>query len=129
MSEPKSPRGRKTKNTPETVSKLVQAIKLGATYALASSYAGISHDTFHNWMNTKPEFFDAVKEAEGAGAVQLLARIQKEATDGAWQAAAWILERRHPEMYGRQRLEHTGADGNAITIKVVRGTLNDNAND
>lgn len=116
--------GRKTKYTPETIAKIVQAIRTGATYQLACQYAGIHHDTFYEWMKTKTEFSEAVKEAEGAGAVELLARIKKEAAEGTWQAAAWILERRHPEMYGRQRQEITGADGGEIVIRVIRGNTN-----
>jgi hypothetical protein len=121
MATPKRGGGRKSKYTPETVGKLLQAIKLGATYKLACDYAGIDQSTFHDWMKNKPEFSTQLKEAEGSGAVGLLARIQKEATDGTWQAAAWILERRYPDMYGRQRMEHTGADGNALKIQVVYG--------
>jgi hypothetical protein len=34
-----------------------------------------------------------------------------------WRAAAWWLERRYPEEYGRQRVEVTGKDGGAIIIK------------
>lgn len=113
---PRKKVGRRTKYTPETVAKLTQAIRLGMTHLLACQYAGISHDTFYTWMNKHPEFSDAIKEAEGEGAVELLAIIKKQAREGTWQAAAWILERRHPEAYGRQRVEHTGANGQPIAV-------------
>ena len=113
-------RGRRGKYSTETVEKIVEAIRMGATQALACEYAGITTATFHEWMNNKPEFFDAIKHAEGAGAVELLARIRREADNGVWQAAAWILERRHPEMYGRRAVELTGAGGGAIEIRIVR---------
>ena len=116
--------GRKTKYTPETVAKIVQAIKTGATYELAANFAGIGKTSFYDWLDKYPEFANAVKEAEGAGAIELLARIRKEAAEGTWQAAAWILERRYPEMYGRQRQEVTGADGGDIVVKVIRGNQN-----
>lgn len=93
--------GRKTKYTPETVEKLVTAVKLGATYDLACGYAGIDEATFYRWMKDKREFCDTIKAAEGAGAVIWLGKIEKAASDGNWQAAAWKLERRHPEKYGR----------------------------
>ncbi len=108
---------RRSKYTPETVDKLTQAIRLGATYVLACSYAGISERTFREWMETKPPFFQSVKEAEGAATVGWLAKIEKAASDGNWQAAAWKLERRYPEMYGKQRLELTGANGGPVVIK------------
>jgi transposase len=93
--------GRKTKYTPETVNKIVQALKMGATHELACNYAGIGVSTFHDWMSAKPEFSEAVKEAEGAAAVGWLAKIEKAANEGTWQAAAWKLERRYPREYGR----------------------------
>jgi transposase len=93
--------GRKTKYTPETVKRLTDAIALGATDKLACAYAGIDESTFYAWLKAKTEFSDAIKEAEGKGAITWLAKIEKAATDGNWQAAAWKLERRYPQMYGR----------------------------
>lgn len=110
MTNKKSPRGRKTVRTHETRDKLVQAIKMGATHKLACQYAGISHDTFYKWLNDDAEFSDAIKSAEGAGAVELLALIKKQAHSGNWQAGAWILERRYPAEYGRRTVDvnHSG---------------------
>jgi hypothetical protein len=111
--------GRRSKFTPETVDKLTQAIRLGATYVLACDYAGISMQTFLTWKDTKPEFLDAIKRAEGTACVGWLAKIEQAASDGNWQAAAWKLERRYPEMYGRQRMEVTGAEGGAIQTEII----------
>lgn len=108
---------RKSKYTPETVDKLTQAIRLGATYVLACDYAGISERTFRSWMEAYPPFLQSVKEAEGAAAVGWLAKIEKAASDGNWQAAAWKLERRYPQMYGRNVTEISGANGGPIVIK------------
>ena len=120
--------GRRTKYTPETVDKITQAIRLGATYKLACDYAGISEDTFYQWRNTKSEFSEAIKLAEGEGALKSLAVIERAANgvkgeDGeyilapTWQAAAWKLERRYPDMYGKQRLELTGANGGPVQVE------------
>lgn len=96
------PAGRKSKYTPEVVERITQAIRNGMTYELACQYAGISHETFYRWMNEKAEFSAAVKEAEGAGAMTWLEAIQKAADRGEWTAAAWKLERRYPQLYGRR---------------------------
>lgn len=109
--------GRRTKFTPETVDKLTQAIRLGATYQLACDYAGIGVSTFHDWLNAKPEFSQAIKEAEGKAAVLWLGKIEQAASDGNWQAAAWKLERRYPQDYGKRAVEVSGPDGGAIVIK------------
>lgn len=108
--------GRRTKYTPETVDKLVQAIRLGATYKLACDYAGITFETFNQWRSSKSEFSDAIQKAEGAGALGWLAKIEAAANDGNWQAAAWKLERRYPKDYGRKHLEITGAEGAPVQI-------------
>lgn len=102
--------GRKTKYTPETIEKLLQAIRMGATYDLACKYAGISFELFCQWRNEKVDFLDAVKEAEGQAAYGWLEKIEKAANDGNWQAAAWKLERRYPRDYGKtvQETEHSG---------------------
>ncbi len=111
--------GRRTKYTPETVKKITDALKLGATYKLACGYAGIHFDTFNEWVKAKPEFSEQVSLAEGTGAITWLAKIEKAATDGTWQAAAWKLERRYPQDYGRTVTEHQGKDGGALVVTIA----------
>lgn len=101
---------RPTKYTPETAKKITDAIRVGATYRLACDYAGVSEDTFARWRERYADFAEGIKEAEGAGAVGWLAKIEKAANEGVWQAAAWKLERRYPESYGRHVVDqrHSG---------------------
>lgn len=109
---------RPSKLTPDAQAKIVQAIQMGSTYELAAQYAGISYDSFNNWMNKGEkassgeffEFFNAVKEAEGRAVVGWLAKIEKAASDGSWQAAAWKLERRYPATYGRTVTDNRNYD-------------------
>ena len=96
----------RTKYTPETVKRITDAIKLGATYKLASAYGGITFQTFNTWRETKPAFAQALQDAEGEAAVKWLAKIEAAASDGNWQAAAWKLERRYPQDYGRTIQDH-----------------------
>jgi len=120
---------RKSKLTPETQQKITEAIELGATYELAANYGGVAYNTFNEWMKAgedaptgvKREFYEAVKEAEGRAAVKWLAKIEKAASDGNWQAAAWKLERRYPHEYGRRvtQNEITGAAGGAIRVEIA----------
>ena len=89
--------GRKSLCTPERIDQISNGIKLGMTKKLAAQSAGIAVGTYWRWLKEegKPydELRDAVKRAEAAGAATLLAKIHKAAQDGAWQPAAWILER------------------------------------
>lgn len=101
--------GRPTKYTTETVKQIIDAIRVGATYELAAAYAGISYETLNEWRKKYPKFSEDIKQAEGQGAIGWLAKIEKAANEGTWQAAAWKLERRYPAQYGRQVIEHAGS--------------------
>jgi transposase len=110
--------GRPSKLTNDTQTRIVQAIQLGATYEMAAQYGGIAYNTFNEWIKKGEaqragvyrEFYEAIKEAEGKAVVGWLAKIEKAANDGNWQAAAWKLERRYPQDYGRQvqDIKHSG---------------------
>lgn len=110
--------GRPTKLTDVTQARFLEALKLGLPYELCSDFAGIAPGTFYDWMNrgkAEPgsrfaEFSDAVKAAQGASAASAMARIREASENGQWQAAAWILERRFPQHFGRrQQIEHAGS--------------------
>lgn len=96
--------GRKSKCTPKIIDRISQGLRLGMTHELAAQYAGIGRSTFYKWMECAeaPEaedryldFRDAVKAAEADNAARCLLCIDDAASDGTWQAAAWMLERRH----------------------------------
>jgi hypothetical protein len=122
--------GRPTKLTPEVQDKIVAAIRAGNYQETAASYAGISEKTFYEWMNRGlsddpseshfGEFREAVEKAKAAAEVRDVILIDKAAQDGSWQAAAWKLERKFPNKWGRvQRTEITGADGGAIKVEML----------
>ncbi len=105
--------------------RILIALAKGATYRLACSYAGISYTTFRVYMNKGEalidlyeeqidahpdkgylDFYLKVKEVEALAALKWLEKIDK-ASEVQWQAAAWKLERRHPEEFGRYEKEKT----------------------
>lgn len=94
--------GRPTKYVPEVIEKILNAIAVGAPFSHACNYAGISFETFNEWRKDKSEFSEQVKNAEGKAVVGWLARIEQAAKDGNWTAAAWKLERRFPEDFGKR---------------------------
>jgi len=114
----KHPGGCPTKRTPEARAKILEAIRLGSTYELAANYAGMSYQTFNEWVKDDLEFSDAVKEAEGEAALKWLKKIESAANQGNWFAAAWKLERRYPNQYGKtvSQTELTGKDGGPIPV-------------
>lgn len=104
----------KTKLTPQLQEQIGNNITLGMPLKFAAEAAGITEVTFYNWLKrgeaeSKGQFYEFAEHVKAckAKAVQLhLKLITKAATDGSWQASAWILERRYPEEFGRKdRLE------------------------
>lgn len=112
---------RPPKYTPERHKKVIDAIRLGATQRLAAAYAGVDEATVINWKHRYLHFLHAVNEAQGAATVGWLAKIEKAANDGTWQAAAWKLERLYPQEYGRRVIEATGPDGGPISFSLNIG--------
>lgn len=107
--------------------RIVKAVRGGNYLKPAAEAARVSEATFHRWMKAGREaksgiqhdFYEAVKQAESEVELELAARILKAAGED-WRAALALLERRHPERWGRrQSLEHTGAAGAPLTIKEV----------
>jgi len=107
--------GRKPKATPEEAiaSVLEQAqsvgkyIKLGMTMTDSARAAGVNPRTLYLWMEKAKAgqvgydaVLDALEHDRAIGQAALAQRIAK-ASDDDWRAAAWILERRHTETWGK----------------------------
>lgn len=62
--------------------------------------------------------------ARGEAEIRALTLIQRAANEGSWQAAAWYLERSHPDKWGkRERLQLEGAGGGPVQHEVKVVTL------
>lgn len=48
------------------------------------------------------DFYYTIKKAQGVAESQLLGYIEKEASTGTWQAAAWILERKYRQRWAKE---------------------------
>lgn len=130
---------RPTKLTKELQQKIISALTAGNYQDTAAAYAGISTSCFYNWLERGKkerdrlaagekakkteqiflEFVDAIESARAQAEVRSVALIQKAANDGTWQAAAWYLERSHPQRWGRlNRTEISGPEGGPIETKI-----------
>jgi len=122
MGEGKSPRGRKSLLMKRSVLiRLWDALEAGNTYNNACALAGLGRTTFYRWMDeskTAPEghplrdFRDTIKRACAIAENRHVLIIQKAAVHH-WQAAAWWLERRCPQHYGRRRIIAVGGNSDA----------------
>lgn len=124
--------GRPSKNTPENKQKIVDSITIGCTHKLACQMIGISESTLADWRRNDPDFHDAITQAAGACERSLVAIVMSAgrgqqarpargttpaiaAVQGDWKAAAFMLERKWPEAWGRRfNLEHSGKGGAPI---------------
>jgi len=107
--------GRPRKFNDDVLTKIRQAVEIGllSPYRIAA-HAGISYDLYNDWTAgrglTKAEydkFHQTIKSSEANRDMRALARITA-AMPKHWQAAAWILERTSPELYGRTVQEQQG---------------------
>lgn len=125
--------GRPSKLTVPVVQVLLEGIKHGLSYKLAVMRCGIDYSTFCRWVEKGEqqstgeyrEFCDRLELAQAEGAFANVLKI-KAAAAKDWRAAAWLLEARHPDEYGRRRIEVTGKDGGPVEQAVeatVQGTV------
>lgn len=133
-----SRRGRPEKLTPKLQDDIVKVIRSGNYIETACAFVGINKTTFYDWLKRGArekdrvernprakvrkserkyvEFSNAIEKALAHAEIRDVAIIGK-AAEKEWQAAAWRLERKFPDRWGRKdkySLEHTGKDGGAI---------------
>lgn len=137
--------GRPSKLTPTRHAEIVRKIATGAYAHIAAQASGVHPATYYQWMgrgrdaertedgtalhdDDRPyvEFHDAVKEAEAKAETVAIGRIQQAANGGTWQAAAWYLERKYADRWGRKdqlRQEISGPDGGKIEIEAEAAVM------
>lgn len=112
------------KLTPALIEKIVGYLRAGAYVETAAAAAGISKQTLYTWLRRAVDeneedpifakFAAAVEEAQALAEVRDIALIGK-AAETQWQAAAWRLERKSPERWGRKdRVELSGKNGGPV---------------
>lgn len=115
--------GRPTKITKKRIATICSYIRMGSYVETAAEAAGICKQSLHTWQNRgndvlermecgekidDPEdklyaaFVLQMNRAVAQSEVNDLKNINKAAAEGIWQAAAWRLERRHPERWAKQ---------------------------
>jgi len=133
-----SKRGRPEKLTPKIQDEIIKVIRSGNYIETACAYVGINKTTFYDWLRkgarekdrveSNPrarvkkdlkkyvDFSNEVEKALAHAEIRDVAIIGK-AAEKEWQAAAWRLERKFPDRWGRKdkyALEHTGKEGGPI---------------
>jgi len=98
--------GRPSKLTPETQSKLIQAIRAGSHLVVACRLVGVDYSSFRRWLikgekqskGRFREFCEAVRVSEAEVEIRLVASWQQAAIND-WRAASEFLSRRYPDRW------------------------------
>lgn len=124
----------------EVIEKISEAIGNGNTLEEASASAGVNRSTIRRWRwrgdaeiervraageseavrESEELYVDlcfALMRAHARAEIRDLEVISAAAERGDWRAAAWRLERRYPERWGKRRrmeMEHTGTGGGPV---------------
>jgi hypothetical protein len=88
------------------IDKIIKSLEEGEGRVRACLKAGISYQTFINWLETKIEFFELIKKAEETGDDKIEDICKRRIIENtSWQSAAWWLERTKPRQYALNRVD------------------------
>lgn len=129
---------RPVKLNEEIQKKVVDAVRAGNYLETAAAYSGLDVSTVRRWVKRGEreiqrleskgakskasekkyiEFCTAIKKASAESEMRDVLVIGNAAKE-AWQAAAWRLERKYPDRWGRKdKHEVTGKDGGPIEVE------------
>ncbi len=142
--------------TPQVIEDVRRLLPTVMYMESVGDYLGVSRMTWRGWLkrgskerkrierarngNKEPkeseklylQFFDTVKKSISEGEIFDAGTIKKASAE-SWQAAAWRLERRFPDRWGRKERvehEHTGKAGKPIEfIQIIPSPVTDDAED
>jgi transposase len=116
---------RPSKLTPRLRGRIALAVSAGTSYKAAAQSAGVAESTLHSWLargraeqgarrqdaSERPyvRLLEAVEQASGRAEVRAAELITK-AAETDWRAAAFYLERRDPETWGKHLAVEHSAD-------------------
>lgn len=119
----KGKRGRPCGVTDELIDRMTQLIRTGVPPSVAAGVCGLSRHTFYHWSSEKAKpgpayerFRQAIKRAEDEAHAARVARVIQASAE-SWQAAAWYLERRYPEVWGRKDRATEPASQEEVQLK------------
>jgi hypothetical protein len=101
---------RPSKLSPDITKRIGENIALGLTYSLAAEAAGITYQTFNQYMNRGKnsksgeyfEFYKFIQKCNADAAKKCLEKLNEAAKAGNCTVCMWILERRFSEDFGRR---------------------------
>lgn len=107
-----------TIRTPEKELALTAALHDRPSWSSACRKARISRAAFYDWKDSDPDFAKRMDAARNIGLDALEDALVQRGLKNDTTAAIFMLKSLRRDVYG-DRVAHTGADGNELTIKVI----------
>jgi len=96
---------------------IIAILSVGCSRRTAAAFVGCAPGTVRNTADRDEDFAKQLREAENKHEFNYLKSIRKAATqEKYWRAAAWVLERKYPDQYGRRGPE-------VITLSQIKDLL------
>jgi len=100
----KRPEGRPTIMTEENVGKLESILQTGASDSAACAYAGISRDSFYEWIKRDHAFSDRMDNARNYAVIAARQVVVKSIIkDQNLESAKWYIEKHDIKQQGNQQ--------------------------
>lgn len=132
----RAPRKRPVRYTAAVHGRIVDAVRAGVNLRHAFAAGGIGKTTGYDWLRLGRERPDEypkyaqlavdVEQAEAEFVIEQHEHVLATARSHdpqTWQASAWFLERRYPELYGRR--DTTVLEGGESPIQVLTHAVNE----
>jgi hypothetical protein len=74
----------------------------GLTEEQACELVGVAYSTYSQWLVKYPLFKKFIRRVKAQVEFETLEYIQEAMGGGTWSAAAWFLERKYPQRYGKR---------------------------
>jgi transposase len=136
--------GRKLLLTEDLIRQACEILSMGNYIKTTCQYLGIDQATWYGWLadaelvlkrleldpeclvteqeQLKIEFLMSIQKATASSQIRNLSNVQQ-AADRSWQASAWILERRWPEMFSLVQRVQPVAEAQALNVDDVKRLL------
>jgi len=124
---------RKSKLTEELIPIIKSEISEGNYVSVVCQAHGINRTSFYDWKNRGEkgksgiyrDFYEAIEEATAKAEQKYVGVIKDAANSGVWTAAAWWLERRYPDRWGKREKVDVTSGGKQINTLDLKNLSND----
>lgn len=97
-----APRRYQVEGAPDHFEAVCEALAAGNTRKAAARLAGVGRATLYRWLEVEA-LRDTIKKAEADAELEMVAAVRRAAHDARnWTAAAWWLERKMPDTWGKR---------------------------